>query len=197
MSKFKTIMGVNWENEIVPDFDSYGRPDLLKWDNDMDNDIPEFEKWATFYDEEAADACRPVLKELQEQQAKDYDPSDPDYDRDYPPEFEEKKQNLEPSWEWFWKDWIQADLGFECHSYGWGKMEDDLGKPYPMSKKYPGEYDWDYICSTAPSRENFVATVTEEVKSQIFQVFEDGFDLENLFEEIENAHELYKKHYKY
>ena len=201
MSKYKTTMGLRWEHEIVPEFDSHGRPDLLGWDEAMHNDVSEFEKWATFYDEEAADACRPVLKELQEQQAKDYDPSDPDYDRDYPPEFEEKEtvknKKDSPDWKWFYEEFLLVD-GFSPEQYGWVNLLDAYDKPYPeIVTDGITHLDWDYVLSTAPSIENFKIMVKNHIKLMTEWTFTncEPLMLQDFFEEVEQVYELYRDTY--
>ena len=205
MAKFKTTMGLRWENEIVPEFDSHGRPDLLGWDEAMANDVPDFEKWATFHDEEAADACRPVLKGLQEQRAKDYEGIDRDWDHDYPPEFEErltvKNKKDDPDWKWFYEDFLSID-GFCPDDYGWVNMLDAYDKPYPKgvandNGKEDDNYDWDYILSTAPSIENFKAMISDNIKLMVEWTFTrcEPLGIETFVEDIERVYQLYRDTY--
>ena len=50
------VYGMEYYEACVPSFGSDGHPDLLAWDDAMDSNESDKEIWATFHDDEAAEA---------------------------------------------------------------------------------------------------------------------------------------------
>ena len=66
------VAGIEYYNVIVPEFDSRGCPDLLGWDEAMDDaDDDEQDVWATFHDEDIAKLCKPVIEDFFNKHHKD------------------------------------------------------------------------------------------------------------------------------
>ena len=60
----KTIVSVSYSNAVVPSFNSRGKPDLLAWDEAMDEHEDSEDTLAIFYDSDVLEACKPIIEEM-------------------------------------------------------------------------------------------------------------------------------------
>ena len=143
----KTIVSISYSNAVVPSFDSRGKPDLLAWDEALDEHEDSEDTLAIFYDPDVLEACKPIIEEMYADEEKLMEQYESDYVdlnfRKPPPVREEDK----PTLKWFWND-VVGDF-FE---YGkWrdedGNILDDAGKPF--------DWDSDDIYNQKPSLENY------------------------------------------
>jgi len=143
----KTIVSISYSNAVVPSFDSRGKPDLLAWDEAMDEHEDSEDTLAIFYDPDVLEACKPIIEEMYADEEKLME----QYESDYvylnfhkpPPVREEDK----PTLKWFWND-VVGDF-FDCEKWRDedGNILDDAGKPF----------DWnsDGLYNQKPSLENY------------------------------------------
>jgi len=149
------VFGMKYVVACVPEFDDFGSPDLLAWDDAMDEHENDTEIWATFNDDEAAKLCAPILKELfesREENAKEK--------CDEPVFIAEEVRNAER------KPFTLADWWDEYYDYWWEESEahdeltdkDDDGAPL----------DWENIHEQRPSYHDFMTIMAHEAVRGVF-----------------------------
>jgi len=130
------VAGIEYYNVIVPEFDSRGCPDLLGWDEAMDDaDDDEQDVWATFYDEDIAKLCKPVIEDFFNKHHKDQ------YDEFMSGEptflfrvvIEDDDDNSPANLHWFWDEVIGDYFNWDLWVDKDDKIVDSEGK----------EFDWD------------------------------------------------------
>ena len=155
------IAGIEYYNVIVPEFDSRGCPDLLGWDEAMQNaDDDEQDVWATFHDEDIAKLCKPVIEEFFNKHHKDeYDEFMSGEPRFLFKEVDDNDDDDEPAnLDWFWDTVVDAGSGcfdFRMWENKDGKIVDSEGK----------EFDWegDGYRKQKPSFQNYLAACQQHL----------------------------------
>ena len=59
-----TIVSVSYSNAVVPSFNSRGKPDLLAWDEAMDEHEDSEDTLAIFYDPDVLEACKNIAADI-------------------------------------------------------------------------------------------------------------------------------------
>jgi len=155
----ETIVSIIYGNAVVPNFDSRGKPDLLAWDDAMDDHEDDEDKLAVFYNPDVLKACKPVIEEMYSDEKKlreKYESDNVDLEfRKKPPVRDEDK----PTLKWFW-DNVVGDF------FDYSKWENEEGKILDHSGK---EYDWEGggFYNQYPPKEHYIIACMDCLKSDM------------------------------
>lgn len=185
--KFRYVdVYIEYDNAVVPDFDSYGKPDLLGWDAAMDAHEADREPLARIYKKDLVEVCKEAITESFE----DVNLNEV-YERDYVTiEFDEVYDTEEdgPTLQWFWKDIVQDAY---CYEENLSQVDID-GQ----------DFDWDEkknLYKQVPPISDFIHFMEEEAsaharyyqKGNSSDYFPIEFRLDNLRKLMELAEKLY------
>lgn len=191
--KFRYVdVYIEYDNAVVPDFDSYGKPDLLGWDAAMDAHEPDREPLIRIYQKDLVEVCKEVITESFE----DVNLNEV-YERDYVSiEFDEVYDTEEdgPTLRWFWEDIVQEAY---CYEMNLSQVDID-GK----------DFDWDEkenLYKQVPPISDFIYFMEEEAsaharyyqKGNGSDYFSIDFRLDKLRKLMELAEKLYDKGNRY
>lgn len=148
MSERYSIVLVDSSDWPVPDFNSRGQPDLLRWDDAVDAWEPEETVIATVYDEDDAEQIMALLK--------------PKYDsEERATELEIHKHQQEEE-SYTLQDWWKDNDECFCDLDHYGLTEkDDSGNPYNWE-------DRDILYQQKPSYHDFISLLAHQAAGDVF-----------------------------
>jgi len=150
------LFGMEYSVAVVPTFDRSGRPDLLGWDEAMDNHENDVDIWATFHDAEAADLCEPVLRDLfksREEAAREECDEPVFVCESVKPKMAEKLDI-----EYFWQDILDLGNGFNPDEFSWSDT-DNSGKEYAWNE--------DALEKQVPKADDYLSVAMNDLRSEL------------------------------
>ena len=190
----KTFLHVDIEaqygNAVVPSFNSSGKPDLLGWDEAMENSETQIDTLVRIYHEDLVEVCKKAIDKY----FSNVDLNDA-YMCDDVALVASTYYDTEddgPTLKWFWQEVVQ-----EAYCY-----EENLSRV----DFYGNDYEWDdqeKLHKQIPTISDFIHFIQEEAsdhvryyeKGNMSDYFPINYRLDNLRKLMELAEELYGDHY--
>lgn len=189
------LFGMEYSVAVVPTFDRSGRPDLLGWDDAMDSHENDVDIWATFHDDEAADLCEPVLRDLfkSREDAAREECDEPVFICESVTPTTAEKLDIE----YFWQDILDVGNGFDADEFGWSDT-DNSGKEYAWNE--------DSLEKQVPKAEDYLSVAMNDLRSELEFAFNpydispseaEAFALEKFQNILRLGIQLYRKEEDY
>jgi len=185
------LFGMEYSVAVVPPFDSSGRPDLLAWDDAMDSHENDVDIWATFHDDEAADLCEPVLRDLfkSREDAARQECDEPVFICESVKPTTAEKLDIE----YFWQDILDLGNGFDPDEFGWSDT-DNTGNEYAWNE--------DALEKQVPKPDDYLSVAMNDLRVELECAFNpceispseaEAFALEKFQNILRLGIQLYRK----
>lgn len=181
---------IEYGNAIVPSFNSSGKPDLLGWDEAMEDSETASDLLVRVYHKDLVEVCKDAIN----QSFADVDLNDV-YESDdvaIVANYSYDTEDNGPTLKWYWEEIVQ-----ESHAYFENLSQVDF---------FGNKYEWgdkDKLHKQIPALSDFIYFIEEEASDHV-RFYEKGnpnsyfpisYRLENLRKLMELAEEIYGDHY--